>query len=328
MTIIKKRITAFFAVVIILCTAISASAAEYSLGGVPFGVKIYFDGAVVSGIEDVECEGGRMSPGRSCGIRIGDIIESVNGEHVQSASAVAVAVADSGGEAIELTVKRQGATLTLTLVPEKSLADGRYHAGLLLKDSSAGIGTVTYMNPETGEFAGLGHGICDSVTGALLPLYRGVVLDVNIVGIKRGAVGAPGEIRASFSGEKSGTLLKNTELGVYGVLTDVNSSELISTASRDEVREGEATLYCTLDSSGRREWRVRISNVDRSATGNKCFTVEVCDKALIEKTGGIVQGMSGSPIVQNGKLVGALTHVFVDDPTRGYGIFIENMEVG
>lgn len=323
----RKKLTAgILAVIMIFCSALSVYALECRVGGIPFGVKFYLDGALITKIEDVECEDGMRSPAKAAGLRVGDVITEVDGEAVQSAATVAQAIADKGDAPIKLTVKRGDSTAKLELTAAKSVSDGRYKAGILLKDSTAGVGTVTYINSETGEFAGLGHGITDGQTGALLPLYRGVVVDVNIVGIKRGQAGSPGEIRASFGADKSGTLVNNTELGVYGVFgTEPENCEIIETATRDEIREGEAKIYCTLDKSGRKEYTVRLSEIDRTSKSNKCFVVEVTDQALLEKTGGIVQGMSGSPILQNGKLVGAVTHVFVNDPTRGYGIFIENM---
>ena len=324
--IIKKLTVTFITVIMIFYSVLTVCGAELKVGGMPFGVKFYLDGALVTAIEEIECEDGVKCPAKASGLAVGDVIFSLDGKKVQSALAVAEAIADKGGEAIALEVRRGNGTLSLTLTPEKSVSDGRYKAGILLKDTTAGVGTVTYINTDTGEFAGLGHGITDSTTCELLPLYRGVVLDVDIVGIKRGAAGSPGEIRASFREGKSGALLKNTSVGVYGVFGGVtDSGRILETGTREEVCEAGATILCTLDKSGAKEYSVKIRDIDRDAKGNKCFVIEVTDPALLENTGGIVQGMSGSPILQDGKLVGAVTHVFVNDPTRGYGIFIENM---
>jgi stage IV sporulation protein B len=194
-----------------------------------------------------------------------------------------------------------------------------------LKDSTAGVGTVTYVIPETGEFAGLGHGICDIDTGKPLPLARGIVSGVNISGIKKGSPGSPGELRAGFMGGKVGILTDNRNTGVYGILSEHPDLVPIELGKREEICEGKAHIISTLDNSGAKEYEVELSAINKSSTGSKSFVVTVTDKALLEKTGGIVQGMSGSPIVQNGRLVGAVTQVFVNDPTRGYGIFIENM---
>ena len=179
-----------------------------------------------------------------------------------------------------------------------------------------------------GSFGGLGHGICDGETGELTPINGGSVLDVCINGIVRGNRGAPGELKGYFNSSKVGSIAKNTECGVFGALASIPekiSDKTYSIGLKGDLNEGAATILCTLDDNVRREYTVEISNINRNATGNKCFTLKVTDPDLIGKTGGIVQGMSGSPIIQNGKLVGAITHVMINDPTVGYGIFIENM---
>ena len=223
---------------------------------------------------------------------------------------------------------RNGKEYTAHVTPEYSKTEGKYKSGLWVRDSGAGIGTVTFIDPETLSFGGLGHGICDGDTGELIPMDRGSVLGVRINGINKGAAGAPGEIKGYFNSGKTGTLIKNTTCGVYGVFTELPKglpSEAVCLGGREELKEGDAYIWCTLDDSGPQKYSIRISEINRSATGNKCFSITVTDRALIEKTGGIVQGMSGSPIIQNGKIVGAVTHVLVNDPTTGYGIFIENM---
>jgi stage IV sporulation protein B len=205
--------------------------------------------------------------------------------------------------------------------------DGKVRIGLFVRDSGAGIGTVTFGMERDNSFAGLGHGICDSESGALIPLSRGSVMGVTIAGLTRGAIGAPGELRGHFSAGKIGTLLGNTACGVYGVFGErpflpAGKAEI---AYRNEVREGDATVWCTLDDNAPHEYHVRLCEIHRGAKGNKCFTVKITDEALLARTGGILQGMSGSPILQNGRLVGAITHVLIGDPTTGYGIFVENM---
>lgn len=313
----------FTLVVFPLCTAADDL---ICLGGMPFGVKLYTDGVIVSMIEEVNTENGTVSPALNAGLKIKDIITDVNGKHVTGTSFVASAVAQSEGAPIRLTVKRGSEKLNLVLLPEISANDGKYKAGMWLKDSTAGVGTVTYIDPSTGEFAGLGHGICDNDTGEILPLLRGVVMDVNINGIKRGIAGAPGELVASFKGDKIGALTKNEPTGVYGIFANIPSTvSCVKIADRHIIHDGEAKVLCSLDNSGVREYSVELSAIDRNGTGSKNFIVTVTDKTLLEKTGGIVQGMSGSPIVQDGMLVGAVTHVLVNDPTKGYGIFIENM---
>lgn len=326
---IKKyinRLAAFIAATVLLLTPISAATPEKICpGGFPFGVKMYTDGVIVSALEEVETDSGTVMPGVNAGLKIKDIITEVNGEKTTGALTLSQMIANSAGAPLTLTVEREGETVSLTLTPAKCSSDGKYKAGMWLKDSTAGVGTVTYVIPETGEFAGLGHGICDIDTGKPLPLARGIVSGVNISGIKKGSPGSPGELRAGFMGGKVGILTDNRNTGVYGILSEHPNLKQVELGKREEICEGKAHIISTLDNSGAKEYEVELSAINKSSTGSKSFVVTVTDKALLEKTGGIVQGMSGSPIVQNGKLVGAVTHVFVNDPTRGYGIFIENM---
>ena len=297
-------------------------------GGVAFGVKFQTDGLIVTGFVDVVNESGRSNPAYDAGIRAKDVIIKINGRPAQSISQLTEAVETSNGKSITVALRRSGRELTVNVTPKYSKAEGRYKTGLLIRDSGAGIGTVTYIDPEDLSFGGLGHGICDGGTGELVPMLKGNVLGVNISGIVKGEAGTPGEIKGYFNSERSGVITQNTVCGVYGSLAKLPEglpSAPLSVASRDEICEGEAYIYCTLDDSGPHKYSVSISAINSQADGNKCFTIKVTDKDLIAKTGGIVQGMSGSPIIQNGKLVGAVTHVLINDPTTGYGIFIENM---
>ena len=297
-------------------------------GGVPFGVKLYAEGVSVVGVKDVKSGESSTSPARDAGIREKDIILALDGKKVSAAAEVSDIVSQSNGNSIKITVKRGESQFDATLTPVLSDEDGKYRAGLLIRDGTAGIGTVTYVSPEDGSFAGLGHGICESGTTELAPLKRGAVVNVAISGITKGQAGAPGELQGYFSSGKIGTLFGNTECGVYGIFAEYPkgiSDETVSVGNTEEIREGDAELWCTTDSSGVGKYAVKISDIDHSGRNIKNFVVTVTDPVLLEKTGGIVQGMSGSPILQNGKLVGAVTHVLVNDPTRGYGIFIENM---
>ena len=297
-------------------------------GGVPFGVKLYAEGVSVVGIADVKCGIEGASPARDAGILEKDIILALNGKRISAVTEVSDIVAASEGAVIKVTVRRGNTEFTTDLTPVRSSEDGKYKAGLWIRDGAAGIGTVTYVSPEDGSFAGLGHGICESGTTELAPLKRGAVVNVTVSGLTKGQVGAPGELKGYFSSGKIGTLFGNTECGVYGVFAkypDGLSEQAVEVASVGEICVGEAELWCTTDGGGVGKYAVKISEVDHSGRHVKNFVVTVTDPLLLEKTGGIVQGMSGSPILQNGKLVGALTHVLVNDPTRGYGIFIENM---
>ena len=296
----------------------------YYVGGMPFGVKFSVDGLFVSGYGD-EVEKSQ-NPGYAAGIRPSDVITKVDGKDIFGTIFFAEAIDAKKGAPVTLTYERDGKEYTAEVTPYLS-SDGRYKTGLLIRDSGAGIGIVTYIDPESKSFGGLGHGICDGETGALIPVLRGFVSEVTISGAVVGTPGSPGELKGSFDDDKNGALTENTNCGVFGMLTELpkNHGELVQIATRSEVKNGDAYIISTLDESGPQKFSVKISDINRNATGNKCFSVKVTDQKLIEKSGGIVQGMSGSPIIQNGRLIGAVTHVLVNDPTEGYGIFIENM---
>ena len=328
---IKRSAAALLCVLsaFIFCLGTSAAGSKtVYLGGMPFGVRVFNGRLTVNGFGEVDAEGGNVSPAKDAGFREDDIIKKVDGRDVGTALDITQAVLKSEGRALEFTVQRQNSTLTLTVVPALSESSGEYRIGLWLRDGTAGIGTLTYIIPETGAFGGLGHGICDSATGKLCDLGHGIVSDVTVNGVKRGAAGDPGELKGIFSAEKSGTVTLNTDHGVFGIFADVDKlgadAKTIEIAEKDDFHRGDAVIYCTLDESGVKEYAVKV---DKAGSGDPAgsFLVEICDKALIEKTGGIVQGMSGSPVVQDGKLIGAVTHVLVSDPTRGYGIYIEDM---
>ena len=297
-------------------------------GGTPFGVKFMTEGVLIVGFCDVDTASGRTNPSSAAGLSVGDRIIAVNGKRICGLGELSRIVESSGGKSISLTYRRGGNEHTATLTPAYSLSEGCYKTGAYVKDNGAGIGTVTYIVPISLEFGGLGHGICESDGGKLVPISRGAVVNVGIDGVEKGKSGTPGELRGHFKSGKSGSLLQNTDCGVFGVLATLPEglpSEPLYLGLRDEVKEGRAYIWSTLEGNVPRRYEIEISNIDRSAAAGKCFSVKVTDKALIDASGGIVQGMSGSPIIQNGKLIGAVTHVMINDPTSGYGIFIENM---
>ena len=336
-----KKITGFlalsFSLVLLLgalgvdLPVLAASAAPNEVrllpGGMPFGVKFSTEGVLVVGFCDVDAEGGTVNPAYAAGLRTRDVITTLDGKQIVDAADFGNMIAKSGAAPLTLTYTRGGKSYQTTLTPAKSVSENRYKTGLWVRDSGAGIGTVTFIEPNTGAFGGLGHGICDSESGALVSMTRGVVSGVTISGVQKGISGKPGELKGYFGTSKTGTLLQNTDCGVFGIFSKIPTTgqKPLPIAYRGELREGDAHIWCTLDSTGPCKYGIRISDIDKNATGSKCFTIKVTDPALIEKTGGIVQGMSGSPIIQNGKLVGAVTHVLINDPTTGYGIFIENM---
>ncbi len=290
------------------------------VGGVPFGIKFLTRGVSVVGFENEA-----TNPAYKAGLRLYDTIIKANGKEISGISDLS-SIVEGGGE-VELTFIRAGKEEKIKFKPQYSESEKKYTLGLWLKDSGAGIGTLTYVLSD-GSFGGLGHGICDGDTGELIPIYNGSVLGVTINGIVKGQRGDPGELKGYFNSSKVGALYKNTENGVFGALTQMPNAITDKTYSiglKNELKEGKATIICTLDDNVRREYSIEISNINKTATGNKCFTIKITDEKLLNATGGIVQGMSGSPIIQNGKLVGAVTHVLINDPTTGYGIFIENM---
>ena len=297
--------------------------------GAAFGIKLYTDGVIIVGMSDLNSESaGINNPAYKAGIRVGDIILDLNGTKVSSNEDVASVVEKSEGKPIVAVIKRKNLSFTVKFTPQKSISDGVYKAGIWVRDSTAGIGTMTFFDPETGVFAGLGHGICDADTGEILPLMSGDVVGVTINGYVKGQKGTPGEVKGLFASDNViGSLFSNCETGIYGKLNTLpQNTKAIPIAMCQQIKEGPAKIYCTLNGTSISSYDIVIEKVnynDKIETKN--MIVKVTDKKLLEMTGGIIQGMSGSPIEQDGKLVGAVTHVFINDPTRGYGIFIENM---
>lgn len=300
-------------------------------GGMPFGVKFSCDGLMIVGfseIEDIAGSGaaGGKNPAYDAGLRLNDMILAIDDVPVRTAEDFSAILGQKKGS-ISIRYRRDGQEGIVTLTPIYSEAEQKYKTGMWVRDTTAGIGTVTFLLPDSGVFAGLGHGICDQTTGKLLPMRRGSTMQVLISGISRGKSGRPGELIGYFSGETSGVLLGNTNAGVYGILDAVPREKIpedkLELADRSEVQEGDAYIWCTLDNG--KPCRYAISIGSLHTDNPDYFSITVADPALIAKTGGIVQGMSGSPIVQNGKLVGAVTHVLVGNPCEGYGIYIDSM---
>ena len=281
-------------------------------GGSIFGVKIKQKYVTVT-----------ESPGIPA-LKSGDIILSVNGENVKSAADIRRIVKGSGGSSLTIRALHQGNEIAVEIRP--GYEDGEYRLGISLRDGAAGLGTVTFIDPRTGAFGGLGHGICDSDSGEVIPMDTGEVSGVILGGIHKGESGKPGELCGVLTDSDLGDLTVNSECGVFGTLTEIpTGSAAIEVGRRDSVTEGEATIISTLKNGKSAEYKIEIYDIDRDSNGSKSFRIRVTDETLKALTGGIVRGMSGSPIIQNGKLVGAVTHVLVADPTEGYGIFIENM---
>lgn len=300
---------------------------KLSPGGDAFGIKFFTDGLVVIGISDVKTTEGSVSPAKQAGISAGDIIKEYNGQKVENSDAFVKLIENSKGESSDLLINRTGTDITLKLKPVLSQETNTYKAGLWVRDSTAGIGTVTFIDGDTNIFAGLGHGICDTDTGILMPLGRAAIVDVTITGITKGQINDPGELKGSFSSVREGFLTANTNVGVFGLYDKLPkpTHEPIEIGLRSEVEPGEAYIYSTLGDGEPQKYKIEIVKINKLDSDTKNMLIKVTDEKLLAETGGIVQGMSGSPIIQNGKLIGAVTHVLINDPTKGYGIFIENM---
>ncbi len=294
--------------------------------GEAIGVKIYADGVLVVGISDVADKQGRIfAPAKDAGIEVGDRIIEVNGNKVNDTDDFVEILNDEKGK-VRITLIRGDDVRDVKLSAVYAPDSRSYKVGLWVRDSTAGIGTLTFYDPKTFSFSALGHGICDSDTGSLMTVRQGSINACNIRSVIKGEKGVAGELLGDFAGKKLGEIEINSLCGIRGKAEKIPDRAFAPVASRFEVQEGNATILCDIDGNGPQEYEIEITKVSKAATdAGKNLVIRVTDPDLIEKTGGIVQGMSGSPVLQNGKIVGAVTHVFVNDPTRGYGIFIENM---
>ncbi len=291
-------------------------------GGDAFGVRMLMDGIMVVDFDNVPGTDG-CCPGKEAGLCIGDVIQEVN--HVPVHSTDEFRQLAQGQDEVQLSVLRGDTMHELTLTPVYSATANAYRTGLWVRDSAAGIGTLTYYDPATGDFGGLGHPICDADTGELIPLGSGEADPVSIQGAVRGQPGTPGQLQGYFSAEEAiGTLDTNCHCGIFGTLYEAPDAQAIPMAFKQEVTLGEAVILSTVNGDEPEAFSIEITSIDYTA-GTQQMTIRVTDEDLIAATGGIVQGMSGSPILQDGKLAGAVTHVFVSDPSQGYAIFAETM---
>lgn len=300
------------------------------VGGQAFGVKFYTQGVIVVDLSEFETETGARNPAKEAGLRVGDVIRSVDRRIVSTNGDIAELVEESGGAPLEIEYSRGGEPATVTVAPLYSPPLQSYKLGLWVRDSTAGVGTVTYIDPDTGRFGALGHGISDVDTGLLMPLSDGEVLQAQIVGVATGKRGMPGQLKGAFVEEMHyGALDINSDQGVFGFLDDRGvlalSGQAIPVARAEEVHTGRVTIRSTISGTQPEEFEAVIETVNGGGAEIKNFVLRITDERLLAATGGIVQGMSGSPVLQDGKLIGAVTHVLVNDPTMGYGIFLENM---
>ena len=296
------------------------------------GLKLYTNGVLVIGMSEIESYNNEIvKPYENTGIDIGDIIKSVNGNEIKNVSELTNIIDESQGNGISIKYERNNQEVYTTINPIKSI-DGNYKIGLWVRDAAAGVGTLTYYDEDNSKFGALGHGIMDVDTGELLNISKGELVTSKIISIVKGKSKSPGEIRGTIDeGEKVGDIEKNTELGIYGNVTNyeyLNSikNKKVSIADRDEIQIGDAQIICQLSNDDPQEYGIKIKKIYKNnSRDNKSMLIKVEDDSLIEKTGGIIPGMSGTPIIQNGKLVGAITNVMFNDPTQGYAVFADMM---
>lgn len=292
--------------------------------GKAFGIKLYTDGVIVASLSDIYTDSGACCPAREAGLRPGDYLLSANGIQLPSNGALAKAIGRSQGESITFRVRRGDQDFDAVVKPV--YGEGSFKTGMWVRDSAAGVGTLTFYDPASGGFAGLGHGICDADAGSVMALRVGEPAEITLCGIVKGLPDEPGQLRGYFSSDEPiGRLLDNNETGVYGALDEAPQGEPVEVLDREQVRAGPVRLLVSIDGTGPQLYEGEIVQVQNQDQPTRNLVLKVTDPALLEATGGIVQGMSGAPILQDGKLAGAVTHVFTDDPTMGYGIFAQTM---
>ncbi len=298
---------------------------EVIVGGQAVGIRLYSDGLVV--VATGRINKNEKSPAQKAGIKPGDVITMINSTKVGTPEEFSEKVSKSEGE-IELEIKTNDKTRTVKVTPETSEYDSVKKIGLWVRDSTAGIGTLTYIDPKSKTFGALGHAVSDVDTGVRFDVLKGSIEECAVGGIEKGAKGTPGELKGVFYSDARvlGYITKNETEGIFGLVTDVGNVNTVKLGHKNDIKKGKAYIRTSLDGKTVKDYEIKITKVSpKSKNPAKGIMIEITDTELIEKTGGIVQGMSGSPILQDGKLIGAVTHVLVNDPTKGYGIFIENM---
>ncbi|MEC1614024.1 SpoIVB peptidase [Bacillus mojavensis] len=303
-------------------------------GGQSIGVKLHSVGVLVVGFHQINTSEGKKSPGESAGITAGDIIIEMNGQKIEKMNDVAPFIQKAGktGESLDLLIKRDKQKIKTKLIPQKDEAEGKYRIGLYIRDSAAGIGTMTFYEPKTKKYGALGHVISDMDTKKPIVVEDGEIVKSTVTSIEKGTGGNPGEKLARFSSERKtiGDINRNSPFGIFGTLhqpiKNKISDKALPVAFSNEVKKGPAEILTVIDDDKVEKFDIEIvSTTPQKFPATKGMVLKITDPRLLKETGGIVQGMSGSPIIQNGKVVGAVTHVFVNDPTSGYGVHIEWM---
>ena len=329
----KKKKNLLLAPFLLLLTALfSPTAAAIAPGealipgGQVIGIEMVCDGVLVSGFADVETAEGAVCPAKLAGICPGDRIVALNGHAIHNGDDFLSAASELTGECVELTAVRNDNTLRFRVNPRQS-THGVWQLGLWLRSGIRGIGTITFRDPESGLYGALGHAVSLSEDGTPTAFEGGTIRRADVTGVVPGERGKPGELLGeSEPGRTAGTVDENTGSGIFGYSDEtLVSGEALPAAAADEMHLGKATILSTIDPGGPREFAVEIVRICRSEGECRQLMLTVTDPELLAVTGGIVQGMSGSPILQDGRIVGAVTHVLVSDPTKGYGISIGNM---
>ncbi|MGN1326981.1 MAG: SpoIVB peptidase [Clostridia bacterium] len=298
--------------------------------GKAIGMKLYTKGVLVVGMSQIDTDDNeKIKPYENSGIELGDTILEVNDNEISNTDELIMEVNNSGGQPIKIKYLKDEQTLETSITPVKS--KNEYKIGLWVRDAAAGVGTLTFYEPSTNLFMALGHGISDIDTEEIINISTGELVTANILSINKGKKGTPGEIRGTIdSGSTIGTIYRNTNFGVYGLVIDKSQLNIteneMEVATRDEIQEGKAQIICQLENTGTKKYDIEIERIYKNNNeDNKSMLIKITDEELIEKTGGIIQGMSGAPVIQNGKFVGAVTNVLVNEPTKGYAVFADIM---
>lgn len=305
---------------------------ELYAGGNSVGVRVSTDGVLAVGYSDLTTNNGEItSPAQNGGIQIGDRLISINGKKIKNSKDLSKKINESKSESIQILLERNGEEVNQKINLAKN-QDGDYKIGLWVRDSTAGVGTLTFYDKESGKYGAIGHPITDSETDKILSIKNGDLLNSSIISIKKGVKGNPGELRGIFSSDKTsiGNVTGNTQCGIFGSMNKENlkniNNKVYKVGWRDEIQPGPAQIITTIDEEGPKLYDIEIVKVAKQdVVSTKSMVIRVTDEKLLEKTGGVVQGMSGSPIIQNDKIIGAVTHVLVNKPEVGYGIYIEWM---
>lgn len=298
--------------------------------GVTVGVRVNSKGILILGTGEITDENGEIvSPMKNL-LSSGDVIYKVDGKNIENKEQLQKEIEQTKKDTAVLTVLKNGKVEEIKVPINHSEADGKNKLGLWVRDSSQGVGTITYVDETTGQFGGLGHGIIDIDTQKLMDVKKGEIYVSDIIKVNKGKRGVPGELIGEITtGDYVGKIFSNSIKGIFGKIEKINKitlqSEPLELASYDDIQIGDAYIYCNILNKDVQKYKIKIEKIDFNNKNNKNFVIKVVDEKLLSQTSGIVQGMSGSPIIQNGKFVGAVTHVYVNDPTKGNGIYIKNM---